>query len=298
MSKILNLVDRDKSVIEYELFKFGSGEPHITIRPLTIPESVTIFSCLRNAYDVMVLLVATNALRQMHTVVNDITLRAPYIPGGRQDRVDIPGTALTIEVYTNLINAQGYKEVVIFDPHSNVTTAKLQRVTVRNNHQLVRKVLNSHFSPWKEPSGNSTPIVLISPDAGSNKKIYELSRALGGVPVIRADKKRDPATGNLCGTTVFGDVTGKCCIIVDDICAKGGTFIQLAKELKSANAAEIHLIVSHYEGTADMALLYDAGISSVHTTDSLGSIKTQFRMATPLGEARSFYNEYSVLEFL
>ena len=58
-------------------------------------------------------------------------------------------------------------------------------------------------------------------------------------------------------------------VICDDICAGGRTFIELAKKLKEKNAAEIVLIVSHYEGTANKTALREAGIDKVITTDSL-----------------------------
>ena len=54
----------------------------------------------------------------------------------------------------------------------------------------------------------------------------------------------------------------------DDICAKGGTFCALAKVLKAKGASKVYLVVSHYEGTADLRILKESGIDLVFTTNS------------------------------
>ena len=89
-----------------------------------------------------------------------------------------------------------------------------------------------------------TPFVLISPDAGAYKKTERLATALG-VPVVVATKYRSVVDGSLAAPDVLGDVRGKVCVIVDDICDGGGTFLNLAESLTAAGAAECHLFVSH-----------------------------------------------------
>ena len=45
--------------------------------------------------------------------------------------------------------------------------------------------------------------------------------------------------------TVIGDVTGKTCIIVDDICDTAGTLCKAAEVLKEHGATEVHAYISH-----------------------------------------------------
>jgi ribose-phosphate pyrophosphokinase len=53
-------------------------------------------------------------------------------------------------------------------------------------------------------------------------------------------------TGKLSGFKVFADdLKGKTCVIVDDICDGGGTFLGLAKELKDKSCGKLILIVTH-----------------------------------------------------
>ena len=65
------------------------------------------------------------------------------------------------------------------------------------------------------------------------------------------------------------DLKGKSCLIVDDICANGRTFVELAKSLKKKNAGEITLYVTHGFFGAKLQPLKSAGISKFITTSSV-----------------------------
>ena len=88
---------------------------------------------------------------------------------------------------------------------------------------------------------------LVAPHAGANKKINKLfTETQGFANVIKCDKVRDTKTGALSGFEVFADdLGGKPCMIVDDICDGGRTFIGVAEALKQKNAGDIYLFVTH-----------------------------------------------------
>lgn len=238
-------------------FSFGAGENHVRLTS-TPARRVQLLFRYQGDESLMQLLLLTDALKRAGT--EQIDLWIPYFPGARQDRLCNPGEPLSVKVYADLINAQHYASVTVFDPHSDVCPALLHRVKVVKNHAFVAEVLAS--LPGK--------ITLISPDAGANKKVFELSAYLGALPVVRADKIRDVRDGKIIATEVFSDnLQGAHCVIVDDICAGGRTFIELAKKLKEKGAEKIFLIVSHYEGSANEALLQQSGIDQVFCTDSL-----------------------------
>ncbi|AZP10708.1 ribose-phosphate diphosphokinase [Undibacterium parvum] len=249
-----------KAQQEGELFKqftFGSGENHLQILAPS-NKHVEIMFRYRGDQSIIQLLLLTDALRRQGA--NEIDLYIPYFPGARQDRVCNQGEPLSAKVYADLINQQQYHKVYLFDPHSDVVVALLNNAQVIKNHQFIKDVVNEI----------DRDLILISPDAGSNKKIFELSSQLGGLPVVRADKLRDVSNGAIIGTEVFcEDLSGKTAMIVDDICAGGRTFIELAKKLKAKNCEKIILVVSHYEGSAQEIKLQESGIDAVYTTNSL-----------------------------
>ncbi len=148
----------------------------------------------------------------------------------------IPGEPLSVKVYADILNAMNLNKVTVFDAHSEVTPALVNNCEVIPNHKFIAEVLKT--------IGNN--VKLISPDGGALKKIYKVSEFLGGIDVVECSKSRDVKTGKLSGFKVYNDdLQGSDCLIVDDICDGGGTFIGLAKELKKKNAGKLFLAVSH-----------------------------------------------------
>src|SRR5439155_197119 len=104
--------------------------------------------------------------------------------------------SLAIKVFCDLINSQGYNEVIIWDPHSEVTPSLLDYCTVIEPSTFLRLLPKEAFS--------KQDTVFVSPDAGANKKVFKLAKEMGIANVVRADKTRDTKTGNLSGTVVYG----------------------------------------------------------------------------------------------
>lgn len=236
---ILNLDNNFKPLvgeeIEFENFTFSGGELHIKINPnFDITKPVTITHRLNSFNDVGLLCLAVDALLRMHATLE--TLIIPYFPAARQDRVMVKGEPLSVKVYADIINNLCFKKVIVFDAHSEVTPAVLNNCEVIPNHTFIEKVIAE--------IGNE--VLLVSPDGGALKKIYKVSEFLGGKEVIECSKNRNVVTGKLKGFKVYADdLNGKDCLIVDDICDGGGTFIGLAEELKKKNAGKLYLAVSH-----------------------------------------------------
>ncbi|WP_108869189.1 ribose-phosphate diphosphokinase [Aquimarina aquimarini] len=259
-----------KESIVFEAFVFNGGEPHIKILEQNIGEEITITHRINSFNDLGLLLIATDALRRMDVKIINVFI--PYFPAARQDRVMVAGEPLSVKVYADCINAQQYDQVTIFDPHSEVTPALLNNVKVIHNYDFVKQCLDTI----------NEDVLLISPDGGALKKIYKVSEYLGGIEVVECSKKRDVKTGQLSGFTVYQeDLEGKHCVIVDDICDGGGTFLGLAKALKDKNAGRLSLIVSHgifSKGTTVVQQSFD----TVYTTNSFRDITEEKVVQIPI----------------
>lgn len=228
--------------IPFETFIFNGGEPHLKIdptltarcNPAHTPVCITVQA--RSANDVMLALLAQDALQRMG--FREIELFIPYFPAARQDRVMVPGEPLSVRVFTRLLNSAGFSRVSVFDPHSEVTPALLDHCRVIGNHAFVRETIA------RIPDARM--LTLVAPDAGSAKKMHHLATALHWERVVQCDKIRDVRSGELSGAQVFADdLGGADCLVVDDICDGGGTFMQLAGALKAKNAGRLFLAVSH-----------------------------------------------------
>jgi ribose-phosphate pyrophosphokinase len=250
--------------VEFKLFTFSGGEPHVKINPgFNLSEKITITHRLNSFNDVGVLCLAIDALKRMGA--KNIALFIPYFPAARQDRVMVAGESLSVKVYADIINALKVDKITIFDPHSDVTPAILENCEVLSNHAFIQKII----------SIIGKDIKLISPDGGALKKIYKVSKHLGGLEVIECSKSRDVKTGQLSGFKVYNeDLRRANCLIVDDICDGGGTFTGLAQELKKKNAGDLYLAISHgifSKGFEELSQYFKI----IFTTDSFKEISNE-----------------------
>jgi len=246
--------------IEYESFLFSGGEPHIKIKDFDNLVDVQITQRINAFNDLGLLCIAVDALRRLG--VEKISLFLPYFPGARQDRVMVPGESLTVKVYADMINNLNLSQVTIFDPHSEVTPALLNNCKVISNHGFVENIIK------KLPKD----LLLISPDSGAAKKIHQLAHYLNHSNLLECGKTRDVSTGKLSGFKVPADDLNKApCLIVDDICDGGGTFMGLATALKEKNAGDLYLAVSHGIFSKGIEKLSEI-FTKIFTTDSIKEI--------------------------
>ncbi len=210
---------------KFESKVWAGGEVHVQITDLPPTDKIKVKAILQNSQDIMEMLLLCEALKRRDC---EIWLEIPYVPYARQDRVCNAGEPFSLKIMANLINSIGAVQVLIEDPHSLVTPALINNCATRHP---------CHYTALKKFSSGKT---LVCPDAGAEKRVAEFK-----LPYVMATKVRDPQTGVIIKTTLCGDVKGKDCIVIDDICDGGRTFIALAEVLKAEGAGELSLYVTH-----------------------------------------------------
>ena len=262
--------------IEFKHFIFNGGEHNITLNnsiDYSSIDSVIITNRINSSEDLIKTLITKDALERKG--IRDIALIMPYLPYARQDRVCNEGESFTLKVFCNLINQAKFSKVYVLDAHSDVAPALINNCVNISNDKHVLFMLKSIYTK----SHMELHPILISPDSGANKKINKLAQWLNTynhINVVKADKVRDAKTGNLTGFEVFAnDLQNRDCIIVDDICDGGGTFIGLAKELKKKNAGKLYLFVTHgifSKGFEELKEYFEM----IYTTNSFRDIENNF----------------------
>lgn len=232
------------TTFDVETFAFPGGERHVRLPASMLDiadqfNSWAIEAYLYDAAGVMDLLLATDAIRRAIPAGASLRLVMPYVPYARQDRVALPGEALSAKVFANLINSQGYTSVEAWDPHSDVIPALIDNLRVTPTSSLITSAL----------SGNGQAQLLrecafVAPDAGARKRVSELARVFGA-EVVYADKVRDLMTGKLSGTRVPDVLPERPLLVIDDLCDAGGTFLLLADALRAKTSQPLYLYVTH-----------------------------------------------------
>lgn len=273
--KTLNLFESNAQV---ELKKFAGGECHIRlIESYSENDTVRISTRLNTSDDLMTLCLAVDALR--HIGVKNIEAFIPYIPYARQDRVMTAGEPLSIKVFATIINSLKLNKVTVYDAHSDVSVALIDNCYNTPNHDMAALFIKQL---------NLNDYILVSPDLGAYKKVDKLAQAIGYKGEIATGiKVRDLASGQIIKSDVLcNNLNGKTCIVVDDICDGGRTFIELSKALKAKNAGKLVLIISHgiFSHNA-LERLIEAGYDCICSTNSISN-----RMEA------EFYKQYNLFE--
>lgn len=260
--KVISLFASNKLV---ELRKFAGGECHVRfLESFSEDEPVKIHTRLNSSDDLMNLCLAVDALRRMS--VRHIEAFIPYVPYARQDRVMVPGEPLSVKVLAQILNSLDLDKVTVFDAHSDVSLALIDRCENRLNHLMVKSLLKSF---------DLADFVLVSPDLGAYKKIDKLAQYLSyRGEIVTGIKIRDLTTGQIVRSDVNAeDLRGRNCLIVDDICDGGRTFMELAVALKSKHAGELYFIASHGIFSHDaLDRLQEAGFKQVGSSNSIRDI--------------------------
>lgn len=250
--------------VEANIFRFPGGEMQVRIKTFDYYSgriSPTIYAPIRSSDDVMTLLLLTDAVRRAFPN-HPIHLICPYLPYARQDRVCYAGEALSLRVMCDLLNMQDYASIEVWDVHSDVAIALLNRATNIPASAFIWGAAHTSYLNGK--------VVLVSPDAGAIKRVSQCSTELDR-PMVLARKIRDPNTGHITGTEVQSDHIGdKNFLIVDDICDGGRTFIELATVLRPLTNGQIHLYVTHGIFSAGFDVLR-GHIAHIYTPNSFVS---------------------------
>ena len=247
--------------MSFELMTFPDGQPHF--RLITDPEDdsfseATIETAIRNPTELFNVLLAQQVLDDLGYTV-DLDIR--YLMGARMDRAidDFQPNTLEVVARQLLADTLAFRNIRVLDCHSKVGTAACYAKNVLPTG-VVQEVLKSLPTIQR----------IIIPDKGAVDRVKYLTNEYCvryGMAWAECSKHRDMQTGKLTGFKVdFPDlVKNQECLIVDDICDGGGTFVGLAGKLREAGATRISLFVTHGIFSKGLPL---AGIDRIFCTDS------------------------------
>ena len=243
--------------------------------------------------NIMELLVCLDALRRGSA--RRVTAVLPYYGYARQDRKSGPRTPISAKLLANLITSAGADRVLTIDLH----TAQIQGffdIPADNLYSapVFKTDIISRY--------NSEDLVVVSPDVGGVIRARAIaSRIEADLAII--DKRR-PRAGISEVMNIIGEVSGRHCIMVDDIVDSGGTLCNAAKALIDEGAITVDAYVTHgvLSGGA-VSKVASSPLNSLVTTDSIQSTEAmrvatnirQITVAPLLGEAiRRIHEERSV----
>jgi ribose-phosphate pyrophosphokinase len=185
--------------------------------------------------NLMELLICIDALRR--SSARRITAVIPYFGYARQDRKPGPRTPISAKLVANLITVAGANRVLSVDLHAGQIQGFFD---IPTDNLYAAPVMSADIQA--RFAGRN--ITVVSPDVGGVVRARALAKRLANAPLAIVDKRREkPGESEV--MNIIGDVSGRFCILVDDIVDSAGTLCNAAAALKEAGAEEVVAYCTH-----------------------------------------------------
>jgi len=214
--------------------RFADGEIFVRINQNARGRDVFIIQPTPPPADsIMELLLLIDAAKRASAA--RVTAIIPYFGYARQDRKDQPRVALGAKLVSNLIEAAGADKVLGIDFHTHQIQGFFD---VPVDHLYAAPVLTAYFRAL----ALDHPVV-VAPDVGAAKMARGFARRINASFAI-IDKRR-PQQNVAEVMEVVGEVSGRPCIIVDDMIDTAGTLVSVVEALRERGATAIYAAATH-----------------------------------------------------
>jgi ribose-phosphate pyrophosphokinase len=215
--------------------RFSDGEFNFQITENVRGGDVFIVqpTCPPTDANLMELLVMLDAFRR--SSAERVTAVIPYYGYARSDKKDRPRVSIAAKLVANLIATAGADRILTMDLHA----AQIQGFfDIPVDHLYAAPVFIGHYQ-----ANPMQRLTVVAPDTGGAERARAYAKRLNAELAL-CDKRREKA--NVAEVmNVVGDVRGRNCLIVDDMCDTGGSLTKVAKALKDAGADSIHACFTH-----------------------------------------------------
>jgi len=192
-----------------------------------------------------------------------ITAVVPNFGYARQDRKTAGREPITAKLIADMLQTAGASRVLSVDFHSGQIQGFFN---VPVDHLVAAPVLEGYL----KANANPHELVVVAPDAGRVKVAERYAQHLG-CDLALVHKTRPQNRYNIAEARhIVGDVTGRHCVLIDDMIDTAGTIVAACDLLKSQGADEIWVMATHAVFSPPAVdRLFNAPLSRVIVTDTL-----------------------------
>ena len=240
--------------------RFSDGEINFQIEENVRGADVFIVqpTCPPVDSHLMELLVQLDAFRR--SSAERVTAVIPYYGYGRSDKKDRPRVPISAKMVANLLTTAGAHRILTIDLHA----AQIQGFfDIPVDHLYAAPVLIGHYQTNRFPN-----MTVVAPDTGGAERARAYAKRLDAELALCDKRREKPNVAEV--MNVVGDVEGRSCLIVDDMCDTGGSLTKVSQALKAAGAARIHACFTHpvLSGRAAQHLA-NSGIEQIVVTNTI-----------------------------
>lgn len=236
----------------------------------------------------------------------------PYIPYSRMDRVE-ENRLFTLKYFAKIVNRLNFRRVVVMEPHSDVSSALIDRIVVVNESDFLAKIamrdsIGLVGDAWLKKDGfndigynlenlyniaKNSGVYIVLPDYGAEKRY---KKQIDYPKILTCSKDRAFNDGKIRSTVIHGVENARDCkiaIIVDDLCSKGGTFMGVADALRCEipTIEKVVLCVTHCENNIFNGFVLSSNvIDMVYTTDSILNVRKNIQ------DYETYRNKFKIID--
>ncbi len=242
--------------------RFSDGEVNVELMENVRGRDVFIIqpTCPPVNDNLMELLVMVDACRRASAA--RITAVVPYYGYARQDRRPrATRSAITAKLVANMISSAGVDRLLAVDLHADQIPGFFD-IPVDNVY--ASPVLLGDV--WRKGYAN---MIVVSPDVGGVARARALAKRLDDADLAIIDKRRSRPNESKV-MNIIGEVSGKTCVLVDDMVDTAGTLCQAAQALKDEGAVRVVAYITHALLSGDaLARIEGSALDELVVTDTI-----------------------------
>lgn len=218
--------------------RFSNGEAKVRIEEEIYGKKFYIVQSLSIPVDehIMELCLIIDALKRGGA--EKIVAVIPWFGYGVQDKVFMPGEALSSKVVIDFLQTAGIHSLITIDLHSDNIVGFFEVPVV---HLTAIPLFANYI---KKKYGKNS--LVVSPDFGGAKRARRFAKNMGQEGVIGIiDKERSLINGSLTLRGINLEVKGRIVVLPDDFISTGGTLLGVTHLLKINRAKKIIACISH-----------------------------------------------------
>jgi ribose-phosphate pyrophosphokinase len=168
-----------------------------------------------------------------------ITVVAPFYGYARQDKKHRGREPISARLMADLYKAAGADRLMVVDLHTSQIQGFFDGPV---DHLFALPMLANYVGSKVDRS----MLTIVSPDSGRVRVAERWSELLGGCPIAFIHKTRDPFVPNEAVVgRVVGDVTGRTCVVIDDMIDTAGTITKAVDALFESGAKDVIVAATH-----------------------------------------------------
>ena len=218
-----------------DVLHFADGEINVQINETVRGHNIFVVQPTSAPVNdhLMELLIMCDALKRASA--KSINLVIPYYGYSRQDRKARSRQPISAKLVADLLQVAGADRVITMDIHAaqeqgffDIPVDNFMGIPILSNY-----VMDKHLDN----------LVVVSPDHGGTTRAREFAKVLDTTIAIIDKRRPEPNKAEV--MNIIGDVKGKTCLLVDDMCDTCGTLTIGAEALMKAGATEVYAACTH-----------------------------------------------------